>query len=294
MNTTSTSKNNDEEFKKLLFNIWQKKLFIVTLTSIFSLSSVIYSLTLPNFYTSKATLAPMESEDSISSRLGSLSSLASLSGIGIPDSSNSKMQEAIARIKSYDFFVNYFLPNIKIENITSVKSWDESNNELIYNNSFYEGKDQKSQQDAYASYNSMLQLTEYKSNGFISLSIEHKSPVLAKKWLDIIIYNINESMRQNDLETAQNAINYLNESVLSTNIQSIKDVISNLLESQMQVLMLANSDQYYVLKVLDSPIVPEKKSSPNRALICILGSLIGAIFSILIIVLRQSLQNLKG
>lgn len=276
-----------------MLNIWQKKFFIISITSIFSIASIIYSLTLPNFYTSKTILASVETEDSLSSKFGSLSSLASLSGIGIPVSANSKTQEAIARIKSYDFFKTYFLPNIKIENITSVKSWDESNNKLTYDSSYHEGNIEQTPQDAYEAYSSILQITEYKSNGFISLSIEHQSPVLAKKWLDIIIYNINDSMRKYDIETSENAVNYLNESAKLTNIQSIKDVIASLLENQMQVLMLAKSNKYYVLKVLDSPIVPEKKSSPSRALICILGSIIGAIFSIFLVVLRLTLRNFK-
>jgi len=290
MSNTLERYNGDDEFIGLLFSIWHKKLFIVSITTMFSIISVIYSLGVSDYYTSNATLAPVNEDDSISSKLGSLSSVASITGFSLPDSKSSKAKEAIVRIESYDFFNNYFLPNVDIKNITSVKSWDKTNNKLIY---YQDDNNQQSHQDAYKFYKNMIQITEYKSNGFISLSIMHKSPFVAKDWLDIIIYNINESMRKKDIETSQNAINYLNETVKSTNIQSVKNAVANLLESQIQIQMIANSNKDYVLKVLDSPYVPQEKSSPSRALIVILGSIIGLIFSLFAVVSRLAIHNLK-
>ena len=85
---------------------------------------------------------------------------------------------------------------------------------------------------------------------------------------------------------------YLNEYYKSTNMQSLKESISNLQESQMQTLMLASSNSDYVFKILDAPFVPETKSSPNRALICIIITFLGFILSILyILVVHYSRRN---
>jgi LPS O-antigen subunit length determinant protein (WzzB/FepE family) len=98
----------------------------------------------------------------------------------------------------------------------------------------------------------------------------------------MIILNINESMRDIDKEASLNSINFLNELLTSNNMKSSKEVIANLLENQIQTLMLASSDKAYVFKIIDSPVSPEKKSGPSRALICILGGFFGVMLSLLV------------
>ena len=116
---------------------------------------------------------------------------------------------------------------------------------------------------------------------------------LLQKWVDIVIYNINESMRELDKLKAQNSINFLNESIKSTNVQSIREVVAKLQETQMQTLMLASSEKEYIFKTLDSAIVPERKSAPKRAVICILGTLLGGILSLLIVLIQVYRESSK-
>ena len=55
--------------------------------------------------------------------------------------------------------------------------------------------------------------------------------------------------------------------------------------------MLAKVSEQYALTVIDPPLIPEKKSKPNRALICILGTLLGGMLSVLIILVRKLIFN---
>ena len=98
-------------------------------------------------------------------------------------------------------------------------------------------------------------------------------------------------MREIDKKDAQNSINFLNESSKTVSIQSIKEVVSKLLESQMQTLMLASSNKEYVFKTINSPIIPEEKSGPGRAIICILGTMLGFILSLLVVLLQHFRKN---
>lgn len=284
------------DLKKIFLYIWEKKIFLLSITSLFAISSVIYSLSLTNTYTSSAILTPSSNENSLSSQVGQ-SGLAALAGISISSDGSTKSQEAIERIKSYDFFSEYFLPNIKLENLMAVKGWNPEGNVINYHESEFDSNKNKwirdvsypkktipSAQEAYQEkYKEILKIYVNKDTGFITLSIDHKSPLIAKKWLDIIILNINESMKARDRLDAQNSIKFLSGSSNSTNIQSIRDVISALLESQMQTLMLAYSNDAYIFKIIESPIAPEKKSGPARAVICILGTIFGGFISIVII-----------
>ena len=301
--------SNEIGIKDLLLILWNRKIIIGFITSIAAIISVIYALSLPNIYTSKALLAPVSTDDSLSSKLGSFSSLAGMTGFTLPGENATKSKEGIERIKSYEFFSNYFLPNIKMEDILAVRNWDPKRNEVTYDDELFDSKEGKwirkvsfpkkiipSNQEAYEKYLDMISISESRQTSFVSLSINHESPYIAKKWVEIIIKNVNESMRSEDEKKAQNSIDYLNESIKSTNIQSLKDAISGLLEGQMQILMLASSNEAYVFKAIDSPFVPEKKSSPRRALICIIGTLIGAILSLIIVFsqyYRKAYQKIK-
>ena len=151
-----------------------------------------------------------------------------------------------------------------------------------------------SHQEAFDVYKELMSVSQDKKTSFITISIDHHSPVIAKKWVDIIIYQINESMRKVDAEASQKSISFLNKTAQSANIQSLKEAIAKLLENQMQILMLTTSSEYYVLKIIDSPIIPEKKSDPSRALICILGTLLGGILSILIVSIRYYIEPSKS
>ena len=48
----------------------------------------------------------------------------------------------------------------------------------------------------------------------------------------------------------------------------------------MKIKMVANISDDYLLKTIDSPYVPLKKSSPFRALICIIGFFLGIFISV--------------
>ena len=295
--------NNDSKVEinlnDLILALWKKKRIILLVLLISSASSVSYSLSLPNVYTSKALLAPVNPEESLSSKLGSLSALGSFTGLGLSSSSAPKNQEAIERIKSFEFFSTHFLPNIKLENIMANIGWIPLENVIIYDEKLFDKNTNKwvrktkfpkktipSSQEAFEVYSNILSIREDKKTSFVTISIEHHSPIVAKKWVDIIINRINQSMRKNDVKFAEDSISYLNIAAQSTDLQSSKEAIVQLLKNQMQTLMLASSNDSYVFKIIDPPIISEEKTKPSRALISILGTFLGGFFAVLIILIQ--------
>ena len=186
------------------------------------------------------------------------------------------------------------------------KKWIPQENKLIYDKDIFDESSNKwvrkvsypkktipSSQEAFKEFKKALSINQDEETGLVYLSIEHISPHVAKEWMDVIIYNINECMREIDKEDAQNSINFLSDSIKTTNSQSIKLVFSKLMESQMQTLMLASSNEDYIFKTINSPIVPEEKSGPNRAFICIVGTLFGFIFSIILVLIQHFRKAVK-
>lgn len=300
MNQSAENINDEIDLKEFFSILWNKKKLIAIITSIFFFASAIYALSLPNIYKSQALLAPKAQEESLSSNIGSFSPLASLSGVGLKATGTPAL-EGMERIKSFEFFSSYFLPKIKMENILAVEKWVPEKNILIYDdNKFNKEKNEwvrkkkPSSQEAFKIYKKTLSVNQDEDTSFVRISMKHLSPIVAQKWVNIIIQEVNESMRKIDADEAEQSIRFLNQTAKTTNIQPIKETIAKLLESQMKTLMLTSSNEAYVFKVIDSPIIPEEKSEPSRTIICFIGAILGAFFSIVVSFIqnyRESYNN---
>ena len=111
-NDSNLNASNELDLRELFLFTLKKKYFLLILIFLFGISSTIIALTLPNIYTATTILAPTKQDNSLSAQLSSYSSLASLSGISIPNENTSKTEEAIQIIKSFDFSTRFLLPEI--------------------------------------------------------------------------------------------------------------------------------------------------------------------------------------
>ncbi|MDA8613499.1 Wzz/FepE/Etk N-terminal domain-containing protein [Gammaproteobacteria bacterium] len=309
MNTVPTDKlinNYDNEIglHELLHILSDKIFHIGVITSIFSLISIIVALMLPNIYQSEAKMMPIEDDQEMGGMLRQYSGMASLAGISLPSDSGSKAKEAIARIQSFEFFSNSFLPYIKLENLMAVKKWNQATNNLIYNKRYFNPESGQwlrkvrppksiipSSQEAYKQYKKIMDISEDKKTSFVTLSVEHESPVIAQQWVEIILNQIDQVMRDQDRQEAQQSIEYLNSLTPTVNYEEIKQSFASLQEQQMKKLMMVEANKNYIFKVLDSPIVPEIKSKPKRSLIVILSSILGLMLSALGVLVYHYKRN---
>jgi capsular polysaccharide biosynthesis protein len=279
---------------ELFYVLWKKKLLILTVTLIFAISSVLYSINLPNIYKSEALLAPQNQESAMSGGLSQYAGVASLAGISIPTESGNKTTEAISRIKSFSFFSSYILPKIALEDLMAALEWDHVDNTIKYDNKLFDSKTQKwvrdfsypysqipSDQEAYKAYRSIVVISEDKKTSFVSVSVKHLSPIIARDWTNIIINELNRSMRYEDREETNRSINFLNNLALEVNYEELRKVASSLLQEQMKNLMLIDANKEYIFKVLDAPYAPEEKFEPKRSVIVILATFFGFIISVI-------------
>jgi len=278
-----------------LFNVlWDKIFYLGAITSIFSLISIIYALMLPNIYQSKATLMAVEQSSGMSGMVGRYSGMASLAGISLDSKSGSKDQEAIARIKSFEFFSNNLLPNMKLENLMAVKKWNQASNTLTYYAGDFNSESRQwlrkakpprsnipTSQEAYEEFVEIMSVNKDKKTNLVTLMVEHKSPFIAQQWVEIMINQIDQVMRDQDRQTATKSIEYLNSLAPTVINEDIKKALSALQQEQMKRLMMVEANDNYVFKVLDSPIAAELKSKPRRSLIVIWGTILGMVLSAL-------------
>lgn len=301
-NKSSFTELYNEELDLLqIFNIAFKNKITIFLMTVFAAAfSVMYSLSLPNIYQSKVLVVSNDSNSNASS-LSAYSGIASLAGVDLPVTETNNASTAVKKIVSLSFFENNFLPNIFLPNLMAIKSWKAEANEIEYDQKIYNEKTnlwvrkvsypQKTIPSAQESFevfiNNHLSISEDKKTGFLTVAIKHQSPYVAKKWVELIIDQINLLYRDKDKKEAERAVNYLNDQITKTNYSEIKQVVTSILQQEMQKLTLIEANEFYVFEYINPPAVMEKKLEPSRAKICILGTLLGGFLSICFVLFRH-------
>ena len=302
MTDETKEKIQDDEIDlvEFLSILWKGKLTILLAFIASSIFIVYYSLSLPNVYTSDAVLSPVEAQNSMSDTLGEMGSLAGLAGIEFSSGATDRTSIGMEVMKSRRFFEKFINNNEVLVPLMASKGWDATTNQLIIDEKIYDIKNdiwvrkisaplqstKPSTQEALKSFNALFSVDKNLKTGFVNLSVDHYSPYIAKQWLDAIILQINNSVREKDIIQAEAAIEQLNLEINSTRLTDLKSNLYGLVEKQIEKKVIAQATPEYVFQIIDPPIVPELKSSPRRAVICILGAIAGTILGCLIVLIR--------
>ena len=303
------AKDNEIDLKELFSILVQGKWIITSATIFFSIFGIFYSLSLPNIYESEALLAPVDESSSLMSGvLSEYSGLAGLAGISLPDGDNSSnSKKAIEVMSSLSFFENYIMPKIFLPDLMAVESWENQLNKIIYDESIFK-KDSNtwvrdvsypkklipSAQESFTVFkNDHFNLSEDNKTGYVTLSVKHQSPLLAKKWVETIFKEINAFYRLKDKTESEKAIAYLNKQVAATSLTEIREVTASLLQKEIQKLTLVEANNDYVFEYIYPPSIMENKSDPKRTLIVILFFLLGGVLSIFLVLVRFYVSNQK-
>ena len=277
----------------------QGKWIILGFTSIASIIVVIYSLSLPNIYTGEALLVPVSSKDSVGGGSSqSLGGLASLAGLSLSDSSDTSIV-AVEKLQSLSFFEDKILSQINLPDLMAIKSWNLSSNSITYDEEIYDDqsatwtrevvppqKPKPTAQESFKAFMEHINVVKNIKTNLVTISVNHQSPFVAKQWADLVVTEINAFYREKDRSEAKFAIDYLNEQLSQTRLSEVKMVIAEVLAQQIQKLTLIEANDNYVFDYIDPPAVMEKKSAPRRAIICIIGALLGGFLGALVALIR--------
>ena len=267
----------------------------------FAVASVIYALSVPNQYKATALLAPAQSDGGgLSGALGQLGGLASLAGVSIGGGESSESQIAQEIMKSWSFVEGFIADNDLAVEVYAAEGWSKGSNELQINQDAYdsEGSEWLIEDDSgvvgppsswqlFKAFSERVAVSEDKKSGLVSVSIEYYSPQIAKQWLDLYISAINKHMQERQVEKVSNNISYLEAQIGKTSIAEMREVFYTIIEEQTKNKMVAEASPDYAFVAVSPSMVPEEKSQPKRALICILGTLLGGMLSVLLVLVMH-------
>ena len=181
-----------------------------------------------------------------------------------------------------------------LPSIMAAKSYNNRTQELLFNQKLYESETKTwknneipSYLKAHSAYLNILSIAQDKKTGFIYINIEHISPVFAKDFLELIIREANELLRKKDMDESKQGLEYLTSELSKTPFVEIKESINALIEVQLETQMLAQINQDYIFVEIEPPFIPEQKSKPTRSYICVVGTILGGILSVLIVLIRH-------
>tara|TARA_B100000989_G_scaffold298713_1_gene289371 strand:+ start:178 stop:1113 length:936 start_codon:yes stop_codon:yes gene_type:complete len=299
-NKQSYDIDDEIDLRELFFLFIKERLIIISFTALLSIIGIIYSLQIPNIFESNTLLAPVE--ESLSSNLDNYRGLAGLAGITLPSAnSGNNSKKAFEMMGSLSFFEKHIMPNIFLPDLMAVDYWDHKSNTIIYDEDIYNknsntwvrdtdnpNKLVPSAQQSYKVFKgSHFNISEEDDSGYITLTIKHQSPFIAKEWAETIVKEINNFYREKDKAGSEKSVIYLNEQMSKTGLSEIKQVTAELLGQEIQKLTLIEANIDYVFEYIYPPSAMEQKSEPNRSFIVIFFALFGGILGVLIILFRH-------
>lgn len=295
------------DIRELINAFWRDKWIVILITVLFAIGSVLFALSLANIYRADALLTSSESSEggNLSKMAGQIGGLAALAGVNLGAGESSQTELALQVLKSRKFIDSFVSKHDLVVPLMATKGWDLSSNKLLIDEDVYDVSSktwlreptglitkEPTAQEIYKYFiKEIMSISEDADTGMYVLSVKHYSPFLAKQWADWLVSDINLVMRERKIAEVTKNLNYLNSQLNKTAVTDMQTTFYKLIEEQTKSLMLAEVQDEFVFKVIDPAVVPEKKFEPRRALICVLGTLVGGIISILIVLIRFSWQR---
>lgn len=220
-------------------------------------------------YIATATIVPVVNEQrsgaaALRSQLGGLANLA---GIDMSDASQGRAQHSVPYLQSRILAETFVLENDLVGRVFD-GNHPSSNPPTLWNATERFRK-------------RVLRVNVDRRTNLISVGIEWTDPDVAAGWANGFVDLANERLRRRDQERAERNIAFLNDQLSNTSIIGLRQVLLNLLETEMRSAMLANVDVEYAFNVIDPATVAERPSKPRRLLMIVVGALAGGILSLI-------------
>ena len=290
------------DLKELFMVLWAGKWLISAVTGLAAAISVVVALSLPNIYTASALLAPAESSGGgLSGLMKQYGGLASLAGVSLPGGEEgSRAQLGMQLMKSRAFIGDFVERRDILPELMAVDSWDAESGDIIFDADDFEAatatwvrdadfpkQPKPSLLEAHEAFMDILSVSEDKQTAYVTVSVDHHSPVVAAQWVNWLVEDVNAAVKAQDVSEAEKSIEYLKQQVANTSLADLQAMFFELIQSQTETVMLAEVRPEYVFKTIDPAVIPEEKSKPSRALICVLGTLLGGMLGVVIVLIRH-------
>lgn len=294
------------DLMELFSALWAGKWWIVLAGVFCTAIAVGVALYLPNIYHAEAKLAPSQDQQGggLSAMASQFGGLASLAGINLGGGGTDKTGLAI-QVAQSRLFVTSFIRRHQLEvSLIAVTKMDKQTGELVIDPTQYDAvkhqwvrevkppqKVEPTDWELYKEFTKILSVDQDKKTGLVTIGIDYFSPEVAKQWVDWLVDDLNQTMKERDQTDTQRNIDYLKQQLAKTSVADMQSVFYKLIEEQTKTMMLTEANPEYVFKTIDPAVVPEEKAKPKRALMVVLGGVLGGMLGVMLVLMRYALRK---
>ncbi|MFH0709194.1 MAG: Wzz/FepE/Etk N-terminal domain-containing protein [Pseudomonadota bacterium] len=295
----SVIQEDEIDLRELAATIGKHKFKLIGFTLVVTAMSVLWTLSKPNIYHSQAVLVPqVESKSS----MGGLGALAGLAGVDLGGGEMLPDSAYQLYLDDYQWMRNFLLQSKLFERLNAEDA-DKNYRFVLGIDTFYRLKKGSPNEDSeamspdkkekklfatYQDIKSKFSISSDKKTSVITLGFSDSDPVLAKDTVSLFLKYASNSLRTNELSDMEKKIAYYDQELQKTNDLSLKTQLSQLMSALIQKKVLAQSSEFYNVKMVTAPSVAYEgdKEGPKRGLIVavsMITSLIIGIFGIFFI-----------
>lgn len=263
--------------------------WVFIFTAVATLAAIGIGFLLPPVYRAETLLVPVEQEKSegLGTLTGQLGDLAAIAGIKFGPGKD-KTAEFVAALNSRALSVSF----IKEKNLMPVlfeSQWDSVKKR------WKAGVDPPTEWQAYNLWDKTIRRVSIdRRSGLITVAIEWHDPVLAAKWANELVQNVNSRLRAEAVEEADRSVDYLQKQLPQTNAVEVQQAIYRLIEAQTKKKMIASTRGEYAFATIDPAVPPEARFKPNRSAIAYVGLLLGLALGILAAIVAGRKQDMAA
>lgn len=281
-------------FKAMFAMLWRTKWFIIVFTGLVSVATVIYAINVPNVYRASAIYLPKSNDDAggLAQLAGQFGGLASMAGINLGGGGADKTAAAIEFMKSRAFLQAFIDKRDLTVPILAAEGWDQESGNLLIDPELFDESKQvwvraappgfqvtPTAWEAYDLFKKMISISEQSKKGFVKIELEYYSPELAAKWLGWLVEDLNAYWKAREHEQTQKSIAFLTKQAENAQLSELRSVFYQLIAEQTKNTVLAEVSDEVLFETIAPIVVPEQKSAPSRALLCLLGFAFGGVLS---------------
>jgi len=307
--SSPTSADDEIDLIAIVYILWQGRITIIITTILVTILSVTLAILQPNIYRASALLAP--SEDNSTSQLAGLAQKFGAftgNGLGLGKNEISKTSIALETLVSRKFLTGFVKKHDILVPLMAAWKWNKGNNTIIYDSDIYDIEAKKwlvhikgsplgtppSDWLAYERFMEIIAVASDDKTGFVTISIEFPVPELARQWVTWLVNDINQHSKSREIEDARNGIHYLEAELGKTKVVEIRNVLFQLIQEQIKRGLLAETKREFILETIDPAVAPEKRVSPRRSLIAVIGTTLGILIGIFVVFIRRVISSARN
>ena len=258
---------------------------IILVTSLVALATVIVFLRIPNMYRSAAVITPVVEEKKQIPSIGLLGVLGSEIG------GASKIEDLETLFNSKDLTARVFL-KYDLWQIVYPDRFDTKTGKLkvgLFNRIFRGEDSEKSPDDwdAIRTAENRLSVVTNKKSGTLLIAFESPSPEGSANIVQHYLEEAKSRLQEEAFDRASKNKQFIEKQIDKTVDALNRERLYGMYGQEVEREMMAQNREQFAFKVIDSPRVPDRKSSPERAWAVTVASMLSFLSCCLFFVVRE-------